>query len=111
MKKVRKEFIAEFAEKKSVFKPSPTSKDILEEHYKITGQWTKEVLIDDKVFYAVETDRYAKYEVDPHPLPSDCMYREDVVYKRLGNIARSQNEKERLEVLQRKDRKLREKKR
>jgi len=49
------------------------------------------VLIDDKVFYNVENDRYAKYEVEPNPLPSDCMYREDVVYKRLGNISRSQN--------------------
>jgi hypothetical protein len=75
----------------------------------VSGQWTKEVIIDDKVFYNVDKDQYLKYELEPNPLPSDCMYREDVVYKRLGNIARSQNEKERLEVLQRKDRKLRDK--
>jgi hypothetical protein len=29
MKKVKKEFILDFEEKKSVFKPSPSSKDVL----------------------------------------------------------------------------------
>lgn len=48
-------------------------------------------MIDDKEYYNVEKDRYLKYELEPNPLPSDCMYREDVVYKRLGNVARSQN--------------------
>lgn len=67
------------------------------------------MIIDGKSYYNVDNDKYVKYELEPNPLPSDCMYREDVVYKRLGNIARSQNEKERLEVLQRKDKKLREK--
>lgn len=67
------------------------------------------MIADDKEFYNVDKDQYLKYELEPNPLPSDCMYREDVVYKRLGNVARSQNEKERLEILQRKDKKLRDK--
>ena len=76
-----------------MFKPSPSQKDVLEEFYKVHGRWTESVNIDDKEFFNVEKDNYVKYDLEPHPLPSDCMYREDVVYKRLGNIARSQNEK------------------
>ena len=43
------------------------------------------------------------------PLVSNSNYREDLYYRKLNDLARSQNEKERLEVLQRLDRKLREK--
>jgi hypothetical protein len=41
-------------------------------------------------------------------LPSDCRYREDSVAFADGDLAWSQKEKEKLEDLQRKDRKLRE---
>lgn len=74
-----------------MFRPSPSKGDILEEYYRVHGRWTHTVMIDDKEYYNVEKDRYLKYELEPNPLPSDCMYREDVVYKRLGNVARSQN--------------------
>jgi hypothetical protein len=43
------------------------------------------------------------------PLNSNSNYREDLYYRKMNDLARSQNEKERLEVLQRLDRKLREK--
>lgn len=48
-----------------------------------------------------------EYESDP--LPSDSNWREDIEYRRLGQTSRAQTEKERLEIFQRHDRKLREK--
>ena len=51
----------------------------------------------------------AKLEYEADPLPSDANWREDIAYRRLIEVTRAQAEKERLEVLQRKDRKLREK--
>ena len=42
-------------------------------------------------------------------LPSDSNYREDVLFHKVGDIERSQKEKEVLEVRQRADKKLREK--
>ena len=44
-----------------------------------------------------------------YPLNSNSNYREDLIYRKKNDLARSQAEKERLEVLQRGDRKLREK--
>ncbi len=55
--------------------------------------------VNKEVPYALDYEKY--------PLPSDCNYREDVIYRRLKDTVRSQQEKERLEELQRKDRKLR----
>lgn len=48
-------------------------------------------------------------EFEPHPLPSDSNWREDIEYRKRNEVTRAQTEKERLEILQRKDRKLREK--
>ena len=41
-------------------------------------------------------------------LPSDCSYRLDVYYKKMGDMKKSQEWKEVMENMQRKDRKLRE---
>jgi len=41
-------------------------------------------------------------------LPSDCRYREDSIIFATGDLERAQIEKERLEELQRNDKKLRE---
>jgi len=46
-------------------------------------------------------------EYEKNLLPSDSNWREDIAYRRLMQIPRAQNEKERLEVLQRNDKKLR----
>ncbi len=47
-------------------------------------------------------------EYEKFPLASNSNYREDVMYKRLGNLAMAQLAKEKLENLQRNDKKLRE---
>lgn len=46
---------------------------------------------------------------DLYPLNSNSTYREDLIYRGLNDLSRSQIEKERLEIIQRGDRKLREK--
>lgn len=43
-----------------------------------------------------------------NPLPSDCRFREDSVAVANGDMELAQDEKERLEILQRKDKKLRQ---
>jgi hypothetical protein len=43
------------------------------------------------------------------PLNSNTNYREDLYYRKIEDLSRSQSEKERLENIQRGDRKLREK--
>jgi hypothetical protein len=43
------------------------------------------------------------------PLNSNSNYREDLYYRKKNDLSRSQSEKERLEVIQRGDRKFREK--
>ena len=48
-------------------------------------------------------------EYESFPLPSDSNWREDIWYRKSNEIPRAQVEKERLETLQRKDRKLKEK--
>lgn len=48
-------------------------------------------------------------EYEASPLPSDANWREDIEYRRRNQVIRAQTEKERLEVLQRRDKKLREK--
>jgi hypothetical protein len=59
------------------------------------------------VLYEVNKEVPYALDYEKYPLPSDCNYREDVIYRRLKDTVRSQQEKERLEELQRKDRKLR----
>lgn len=45
----------------------------------------------------------------PNPLPSDANYRLDILYWKLQDFDNSQRNKEKLEVIQRGDRKFREK--
>ena len=74
---------------------------------KITGAWTKELLFDDEVYW--EMDEYqclSKYEIG-YMLPSDGRKRMDLIKLIDRDEEQSQIEKEKLEVLQRKDRKLR----
>lgn len=64
---------------------------------------------DEKVYYKINEDLPYDMVNYEYPLPSDVFYREDIYYRIMEDLARSQIEKERLEVLQRGDRKFREK--
>jgi hypothetical protein len=54
-----------------------------------------------------QRDQPCALEQEKYPLNSNSNYREDIIYRRKKDIARAQVEKERLEVLQREDKKLR----
>jgi hypothetical protein len=76
----------------------------------MSGVWCKELVVDGQKILDLDRDIGCRLEYDKFQLPSDGNWREDIIYRRKLNITRAQNEKERLEVLQRKDRKLREEK-
>lgn len=89
-----KEYIEKFEREKN--KPTLSKKDILEEFSHVEGIWTGDIIIDGKVVFNADKQKFIKFEYEPNSLPSDANYREDVVYRRLGNIVRSQIEKERI---------------
>ena len=64
--------------------------------------------IDGLVYYDIKDMPYEMIHYQ-FPLNSNSNYREDLLYKKKDDVSRSQAEKERLEVLQRGDRKFREK--
>ena len=74
----------------------------------IEGEWSSFVKIDNKLYW-----EYGKLE--PYPLekmeftlPSDSLYRDDLLLKKKENEDLAQHAKIKLEEIQRKDRKLRE---
>ena len=76
----------------------------------LTGKWFGELAFDGVAYKTVKRGPFPLEVERPSVLlPSDCTFRLDVVYKRWRNYARSNEEKEVLENLQRRDRKLREK--
>lgn len=74
----------------------------------IEGAWNDSVSFNGKVFKTLFSPVPFMIQYEKYPLPSNSNYREDVIYKRLGDLAMSQSSKEKLEVLQRADKKLRQ---
>lgn len=73
----------------------------------VEGSWLSHLSFNERKYWDLETsDLILPVRLDDC-LPSDCRYREDAVALSEGDIELSQQEKERLEVLQRSDRKLR----
>lgn len=73
----------------------------------VDGSWLSHLCFNGKKYWDLETsDIVLPMRVDK-ALPSDCRYREDAVALAEGDMELSQSEKERLEVLQRHDKKLR----
>jgi hypothetical protein len=76
--------------------------------YKMSGIWCKELIVDGQKILDLNRDFGCKLEYDKFQLASDGNWREDIAYRRKLDITRAQKEKERLEVLHRRDCKLRE---
>jgi hypothetical protein len=55
------------------------------------------MLINGEEYFNIKRDKPCSLDYESHPLESDSTFREDVVYKRRGDLARAQIEKERLE--------------
>ncbi|KAM3139836.1 hypothetical protein pb186bvf_008078 [Paramecium bursaria] len=75
---------------------------------KITGSWLESVYWDNQKYWDIEKiDPAILIKVDS-PLPSDCRYRTDLIELMNNDLEKAQEEKTRLEVIQRRDRKLRQ---
>jgi hypothetical protein len=75
--------------------------------FKVNGEWSKNVFIDDELFW--NYDDYKHFEIArmSFTLPSDSTFREDSVLLKRGLVDEAEAAKVKLEELQRKDRKLR----
>ena len=59
LKKVTKDFMEEFESKKT--KSGPGQKETLQELAKVSGIWTKEILMDNEVVFDIDKARYLKF--------------------------------------------------
>lgn len=82
---------------------SPTEISVCE------GVWHDYLEIKGKKFWELKDFQAFQLEYEDHPLPSDCLYREDLIVWRGADLEEAQKMKEKLENIQRADRKLREK--
>ena len=74
----------------------------------ITGKWYGDIFFDNVCYKSKKEGPFPmRAERLKYVLPSDSIWREDVIYKIWKNFEVSNREKERLENLQRNDRKLR----
>lgn len=80
-----------------------------EEVSKVDGSWLSHLCFDNKKYWELVTsDIILPMRCDDSKaLPSDCRFRDDAVALATGDMELAQKEKERLEVFQRNDRKLR----
>ena len=77
---------------------------------KISGEWTNNIKFDDEEYWNIYDEPLLNMYYDENMmLPSDGSLRPDLQNFIQGNMDASQNEKEKLEVKQREDRKLRAK--
>ena len=75
---------------------------------KIHGEWNGKIFIDSKQAFDFEDQLPVELENYSYALPSDSTIRTDVIELSKGDVAVAQDEKDRLEELQRKDKKLRQ---
>ena len=80
---------------------------IVEEKGNIEGIWHSHLDFDKKNYWKLEDFLAYQLENLENPLPSDSTYREDLIVWKSRNLERAQKSKEKLENIQRKDRKLR----
>lgn len=83
--------------------------EVVEEINKVRGIWHEYLMIDDKKFWDIKEHVPYVLEYENDPLPSDSVYREDANVWKSGNVEKAQIAKEKLEEIQRSDRKWREK--
>ena len=71
------------------------------------GSWQDYISFDNKKYWQLDKCHMIKPIIPKECLPSDCRFRDDSVAFATDDMKWSQTEKERLENLQRNDRKLR----
>ena len=73
----------------------------------VEGSWLSHLCFNNKIYWDLETSDIILPMPVENPLPSDWRFREDSTALNTGDMEFAQDEKERLEVLQRRDKKLR----
>jgi len=82
----------------------------VEELAQIDGSWVSYLDIDGKRIWDIETMKPYKLIDQPNKtLPSNSTFREDLIYRKMEDLVKGQEWKDKLENAQRADRKLREK--
>ena len=107
--KVDPSFIRKYCSVPSKKRETPSVKDIIEKICDAEGRWTVGLSFAGVEYFNVMRDQPYMLEQEKYPLKSHCNYREDIHYRRCQNYELAQSHKERLEVLQRNDKKLRSK--
>ena len=82
-------------------------KDNAVEFVNIKGEWTDHCSFDDEVYWNVNDNKLFTINEVGYKCPSDGRYRKDLIELIKGNEEQSQIEKEAMENIQRRDRKLR----
>lgn len=82
-------------------------KDVDEKIETISGSWLKELIIGDNKYWEISQHVPERYKPAKVALPSDYRYREDLIWLKRKNEKLADLWKVRLEVQQRRDRKLR----
>lgn len=75
--------------------------------HEISGSWIDSVSFDGQKAWDIRANPGYELIPDANPLPSDCSFREDLRALADGDVEEAQKQKERLEQLQRADRKCR----
>lgn len=91
---VQDDYFSEFPQLYTM--PTPTDHQVVKKVSELIGEWPKYIKFDGKMYYDVDKEVPFALDYEKYPLASDCNYREDVVYRRLKDTIRSQQEKERL---------------
>ncbi|CAD8094503.1 unnamed protein product [Paramecium sonneborni] len=92
------------------YKGLDLKQDIKNIKHKIKGIWVNEIKIDNEKLISIHNDFPVKMQLAQYPIPSDANFRMDLLWWKLKDFDQSQQWKEKLEILQRQDRKLREQK-
>ena len=83
--------------------------DCKREICKIKGSWLRDLQFDDRVYWSIQKDKPVRFmhQQGDHILPSDCRFREDLIWLKYNYMQIAHQWKIRLEVQQRLDRKNR----
>jgi len=83
-------------------------KHVSKELETIEGRWTKYLAFNGKSYWNIEEVKpFLLIDIPNKALPSDSNFREDLIYRKLGDFENGQLAKERMEDAQRADKKLR----
>lgn len=82
------------------------AEEVVEKHCLITGKWYGNIYFDGVAYKTVQEGPFPVTMERPSALlPSDSLFRTDIIFKKFGNNLKANEEKEILENSQRKDRK------